>query len=198
MSQGALTIANGSGGTVRAAINAALARLASGASGTGRPADIAVYECWTETDNPGAGIVSIWQWDGTNDVLVAIFDTVSHSITLSPNAVIAEDVTADAFLTTDANVNFHSGASTTLVAGDNGRTLLLQNSSAITLTIPNTLPVGFCCTVVQTSSGQVTFTAGGGVTLRQRNGLKTAGQYAAASLVYLGSNTYLVAGDVTP
>ena len=56
MSQGALTVADGDGASVLAAINAANARLATKASGTARPSDIATYETWIDTDTPGGGI----------------------------------------------------------------------------------------------------------------------------------------------
>lgn len=81
MSQGALTIADDDGAAVLAALNAALARLATRASGTARPADIAIYEVWVETDNPGAGISSVWMWDGTSDVLLGTINTTTHVFT---------------------------------------------------------------------------------------------------------------------
>lgn len=80
MSQGPLTIADGSGLAVLAAINDALARLATMASGTSRPADIAAGECWRETDNPGGGIHSIWLYDGASDVLLFTLNTSTHAV----------------------------------------------------------------------------------------------------------------------
>lgn len=80
MSQGALSVANGPGGTVRSGFNAALARLATRASGTGRPSDIATGENWIETDNPGAGVWSEWKYDGANDILVRLINSGSHTI----------------------------------------------------------------------------------------------------------------------
>lgn len=82
MSQGALTVSDGSGLSVLAAINALAQRLATMASGTSRPADIAAGELWRETDNPGTGIHSIWLYDGASDVLVAFLDTATHAISL--------------------------------------------------------------------------------------------------------------------
>jgi len=81
MSQGALSTANGPGGTVRAGINAAIARLATRASGTGRPADIATGENWIETDNPGGGVWSEWKFDGSNDILLRLINATGHTIT---------------------------------------------------------------------------------------------------------------------
>ena len=78
MSQGALTIADGSGLTVLAAINAAIARLATGASGTARPSDIGTGEMWIETDNPGGGTWSVWFYDGSTDILQGTVNTSTH------------------------------------------------------------------------------------------------------------------------
>jgi hypothetical protein len=81
MSQGTLFIANSSGAAVRSAINNALTRLSTRASGTGRPVDIGVFEEWIETDNPGGAMASVWQWDGTTDVLRGIINTSTHTFT---------------------------------------------------------------------------------------------------------------------
>lgn len=81
MSQGALTIADGSGLAVLAAMNAAFARLATGASGTSRPADIATGEVWIETDNPGTGVWSVWRWDGASDALIGTLNSTTHAFT---------------------------------------------------------------------------------------------------------------------
>lgn len=81
MSQGSLTVADGSGLAVLAAINAALARLATKASGTSRPSDIATGEFWIETDNPGTGVWSLWLYDGASDILVGTIDSSTHKFT---------------------------------------------------------------------------------------------------------------------
>lgn len=81
MSQGALFIPNASGAAVRSGINNALSRLSTRASGIGRPADIGVFEEWIETDNPGGGFVSVWQWDGVIDILRGVINTAGHTFT---------------------------------------------------------------------------------------------------------------------
>lgn len=81
MSQGLLLTPNGPGLAVRTGLNAAINRLATRGSGTARPIDIAVGEEWLETDNPGAGVWSLWQWDGSADLLKGFFDTVNHIFT---------------------------------------------------------------------------------------------------------------------
>lgn len=83
MSQDPLLVPSGSGLAVRVGFNAAIARLATKASGVGRPADIQVFEDWIETDNPGAGIVSWWLYDGSEDILIGTVDVVFHTIELN-------------------------------------------------------------------------------------------------------------------
>ena len=88
MSQGILSVASGSGATVRAGFNAALARLATKASGTARPSDIAAGEDWLETDNPGGGIWSWWFYDGASDILLGTVNSSTHAITWSKAAIV--------------------------------------------------------------------------------------------------------------
>lgn len=84
----------------------------------------------------------------------------------------------------------------TLSPADRGKTLLLSNSSQQTIACPSGLNVGFSCTFVQMGTGQIVLSAGGGVTLVNRQShTGTAGQYSAMSLVVIDTGVYLVAGD---
>jgi hypothetical protein len=105
-------------------------------------------------------------------------------------------VAADAFRTNANNVNAQTGATYTLLAKDNGKTITLSNASAITLTVPSGLPAGFSCFIVQLGAGQVTIVASG-TTLRSRVGLTTGGQYAQGGIIFIATNTYSVGGDLT-
>ena len=93
-------------------------------------------------------------------------------------------------------INTQTGTTYTLVATDNGKTVTLNNASSITLTVPSGLGVGFSCMLVQLGAGQVTITASS-TTLNSRNGLKLAGQYAAASLIAYAADTFSVCGDTS-
>lgn len=84
-------------------------------------------------------------------------------------------------------VNTQTGTSYTLVLGDSGKEVTMNNGSASTLTIPPHASVAF---VVQTEvdlfqlgAGQVTVTAGAGVTIiSYTTKVKLAGQYAGATI----------------
>ena len=99
------------------------------------------------------------------------------------------------------HLNAQTGTTYTLQASDSGKIVECTNGAAITLTLPNSLPVGFCCTVAQGGAGAVTFSAASGATLRNRQSqTKTAGQWAGATL-YVRTNSggsaaeYVLNGD---
>ena len=107
-------------------------------------------------------------------------------------------VISDHFQLTPEGVNTQSGTSYTLTATDNGGVVAFTSGSAIALTVPSGLGAGFSCSVVQYGAGQVTVSAGAGVTLRVRvSANKTAGQYAIASILSVVANEYILVGDTT-
>lgn len=80
-------------------------------------------------------------------------------------------------------------ASYTAVAADNRRKIVFTSATGVTLTLPNSLPAGWECGIIQMGAGQVTVAAAAGGALLSRGSLtKTAGQYAQAYVV-VTSNT---------
>ena len=76
--------------------------------------------------------------------------------------------------------------------------ITFNNVSAITVTIPTGLPVGFNCTAIQLGAGQVGFTGAAGVTLNSYGSLlKIAGQHGAATVISYSSNIYNIAGTLS-
>lgn len=79
-------------------------------------------------------------------------------------------------------------ASYTLQAGDNGKTLYFNSATAVTLTVPNDLPVGFNVFGRQVGAGRVTIAPAAGATRRSLGStIRTAGQYAGFSVVVSGN-----------
>lgn len=79
--------------------------------------------------------------------------------------------------------NLQVGTTYTLQASDDGGVVDLSNAGAITVTLPNSLSIGFSCLATQSGAGQVTFAAAGGATIRQRQSFtKTAGQWGEVTL----------------
>ena len=85
-------------------------------------------------------------------------------------------------------------AAYSLSASDNGKIIQSTSASAITVTIPTGLPTGFNCTIVQMGAGQITFS---GTYLNRSGFTKTASQYAVVSIMHLGSNSIIVAGEMS-
>lgn len=110
-------------------------------------------------------------------------------------AMLTDEIGTGKALFSDPVINAQTGTTYTLQASDNGKIVECSNAGAITVTVPASLGAGFNCVVVQLGAGQVTLSASS-TTLRNRNGLKTAGQYAALSIIPTSTaDTFIVSGD---
>ena len=106
------------------------------------------------------------------------------------------DFNGNAISNFDASINDQTGTTYTLVSGDNGKVVVLNNASAVTVTVPSGLGVGFNCSFVQKGAGQVSFAGTATVNNRQSH-TKINGQYGVASIVAYDTDTYILAGDTT-
>jgi hypothetical protein len=92
-------------------------------------------------------------------------------------------------------------ASYTLALSDAGKPVRMNVGSANNLTVPPNSSVAFptetYINIEQYGAGQTTIVPGSGVTVRSRNGLKMAGQYAMATLHKIGTDEWMLGGDVT-
>lgn len=95
------------------------------------------------------------------------------------------------YLTTNDQV----GTTYTLVPTDVGKVVTLNNASAITLTVPSGLSVGFNCVIVQLGAGQVTVTPSGATVNNRQSHTKIAGQFAVATIVSHITNAFIFSGD---
>ena len=96
-------------------------------------------------------------------------------------------------------INEVTTATYTLTAGDAGKLIKMTNGTANTLTVPPSSSVNFdigtTINVVQYSTGQVTLTAGAGVTIYSYNSaLSITGQYGQAVLTKCATDTWIAAG----
>lgn len=97
--------------------------------------------------------------------------------------------------------NNQTGTSYTLALADAGKLVTLDNAATITLTVPDNATVAFATgariDIVQLGDGQVEIDPAGGVTVDSSGGDdKLAGQYSAATLIYRGSDEWLLIGDL--
>ena len=98
--------------------------------------------------------------------------------------------------------NAQTGTSYTLVLTDVAKVVSLSNAAAITLTVPPNssvaFPVGTQMLFYQGDAGQVTLTAGAGVTIRSSGAkLKLVGQYAVAGIIKLATDEWVAFGNLT-
>ena len=105
------------------------------------------------------------------------------------------DFDDNAILGFSASKNDQTGTTYTVAASDNGKVVVLNNASAITVDIDTGLPAGFNCSFVQKGAGQVSFSASGTTINNRQSHTKINGQYGVASIVAYDTDTYILAGD---
>ena len=107
------------------------------------------------------------------------------------------DFNGNAISNFDASINDQTGTTYTLVAGDNGKVVVLDNASAVTVTVPSGLGAGFNCSFVQKGAGQVSFDNNSGATTinNRQSHTKINAQYGVASIVAYAADTFVLAGD---
>jgi len=91
-------------------------------------------------------------------------------------------------------------AAYTFVLADKSKLVTISNASAVDCTVPPNSSVAFAVgtsiQVAQTGGGQVTMVAGSGVTLRYTPGLKLRAQYSSCTCTKIGTDEWLVTGDL--
>ena len=102
---------------------------------------------------------------------------------------------------TTLSINAQTGTTYTLATGDVNALVTASNAGAITVTVPpSVFTVGQQINVQQIGAGQVTFAAGSGVTITSTGATAAApklrAQYAAATVICTGTNTFTVLGDI--
>lgn len=102
---------------------------------------------------------------------------------------------------TTLSFNAQTGTTYTLVIADLGKMVTLSNASGITLTVPpSVFSTGNQINIQQIGAGQVTLAQGAGVTITSTGATASApklrAQYAAATILCTGSNTFTVLGDI--
>jgi hypothetical protein len=158
----------------------------TGTTALATAAGLLIYNTATAGTAPNNVVPGYYFWNGTAWINI-IGSTTSN--TLTGNG------------TTSTIANFGSvindqSSGFTLGNTDNGKIIVINSSSAQTMTVPS-LSVGFNCMIVQKGTGQVTLTASG-VTINNRYGFsKTASRYSIITLVCIESGIYISSGDMT-
>jgi hypothetical protein len=95
----------------------------------------------------------------------------------------------------DADTELVYGTAHRLASFENGKTLVTQSGSAVTITVPSGLVAGFGCAINQAGAGQVTFSGSGATINNVSSHTKTSAQYATVALVETAANTYTLSGS---
>ncbi len=90
----------------------------------------------------------------------------------------------------------------TLALADAGKVIEVTKATAAIVTVPPNatvaFPIGSIVEVLQAGAGQITLTAGAGVTLRSFSGwAKTTGQWSSALLRKRATDEWVLVGDLT-
>jgi hypothetical protein len=99
-------------------------------------------------------------------------------------------------------LNAQTATTYTLALTDVAKVVTLSNAAAITLTVPAdssvAFPIGTQILLYQGGAGQVTITAGSGVTIRSESSkLKITGQYGVAGLLKLATDEWVAFGNLS-
>lgn len=150
-------------------------------------------------DNPGGSAET--KKITVSNLLGSLGDASTKTVGTANSNVIAVggsggvDLGGNALSNFDASVNEQSGTTYTLLASDLGKIVKFTNGSAITVTLPNNLGLGFTCTVIQYGAGQITFATSSSTLYNRQSHTKTAGQYGVVSLISCVADVFVLAGD---
>ena len=118
------------------------------------------------------------------------------AVAITGGTISGVSVVASSLSLNSSGINTQTGTTYTLVAGDNGKIVTLNNAAAITLTVPASLAVGFSCMLIQLGAGQVTVAASG-TTLNSNGALvRLNGQFAVGTLVSYTTDVFSLSGNL--
>lgn len=147
--------------------------------------------CFVE--NRGAGAVTITPTTSTIDGAASLILNQNEGVLIVSDGT--NYFTMRGRLEPNARINNQSGTTYTVVASDNGKVIVCDNGSAITVTVPSGLGAGFNCMVVQKGAGQVSFATSSTTINNRQTHTKIAGQYGVASLVAYAADVFVLGGD---
>jgi len=100
------------------------------------------------------------------------------------------------------NINTYSSTLNNLVLADAHKIIKVDNANANDLRIPtnasHAFPIGTEIVIVQYGAGQTTVAPTAGVTMHSSGGKnKLSAQYSQATLIKIGTNEWVLSGDIT-
>ena len=106
------------------------------------------------------------------------------------------DFNGNAISNFDASINDQTD-NYTLQSSDNGKVVVMDKATAVTVTVPSGLGAGFNCSFIQKGAGQVSFDNNSGATTinNRQSHTKINARYGVASIVAYAADTFVLAGD---
>jgi hypothetical protein len=156
------------------------------------------------TPGDGTGEILFSAWGKVNANFGELYSTTGGLSALFANAALRNadnNFLGNSLYGFTGEVFTETGPFALSQATHGGKIVRVNSASPVPVTIPNNLPEGFNCTIVQRGAGQVTFAPASGATLDHRqNHTKTAGQKAVVGVlvdsnVGASSAVVLLAGD---
>lgn len=142
----------------------------------------------------GTGVATFLATPSSANLASALTDETGSGAAVFATGPTVTGISSDVYKVSTSNINSQTGTTYTIVSGDNGKTILASNASAITISLNTGLTAGFWCNIIQTGAGQVT--VGGTATCNAANGKKTRAQYSVITITYMGAtDTYVLGGD---
>lgn len=134
------------------------------------------------------------------DVQIAVIDQQNTQITRAAPSETVITLAVPGVQGPSGVANFFdvSGATHTLAEVNRSRIGRFTSSSAITITIPTGLSANFDCMILQLGTGQITIAGDVGVTLYSAlSATKSAYQYGAINVICIGTDEFLLTGELT-
>jgi len=100
-----------------------------------------------------------------------------------------------------SEINAQTGTAYTLVLSDLAKLVTMDNAGTMTLTVPTNASQGFAIgdkiDILRKGAGALTVAGAGGVTVNGTPGLKLRAQWSSATLVKLGTDAWVLIGDLS-
>jgi hypothetical protein len=140
-------------------------------------------------------------YDGSAWVSVGSTGDITGITTGTDSGLTGGVTSGNATLKLKLEFDAETGTTYTLVAGNLNQLVTLNNSSAITVTVPpSVFSAGDQIHCQQIGTGQVTFSQGAGVTITSTGATASApklrARYSACTIICTASNTFTIVGDL--
>jgi hypothetical protein len=130
------------------------------------------------------------QYSGTNTFSIVAGGT-NYCTVNSMNMSVNGSITSANLFVSNKTDNY------TLTNADSGSVITMSNTASKTITVPNTLPVGFRCLVYMINTGNVVISNAVGVTLNSRSNTFTCStRYGSVSIFEYDTNLVIVDGAI--